>query len=98
VSAALPADVAFRVCHELSRPLSEIWAFAEILEDGVAGPLNEDQRAHVAAILRSSDALARLIREIRDSAAPAGEPAHDLDAESASEPPKKAPRSRRRAG
>lgn len=52
-----------RTCHELRRPMAVIAANAELLADGIAGPLSDEQAEHVAAIRRG---LARLDRTTVD--------------------------------
>ncbi|MBD3181627.1 response regulator [Candidatus Poribacteria bacterium] len=52
--------------HELRTPLNAIIGFAEVLRDGLCGPLNEDQKASVIDIHESGTHLLRMINDILD--------------------------------
>jgi PAS domain S-box-containing protein len=50
--------------HELRTPLTSIQGYAELLLDGTAGPLNEDQRAYLLTIHRNGERLERLVDDL----------------------------------
>lgn len=52
------------VSHELRTPLNFIMGFASILEDGLAGPLNEQQAGYMAKILKGSEQMLRLVHNL----------------------------------
>lgn len=52
--------------HELRTPLNAIIGFAEILRDGIIGPLNEDQLSSVIDIYESGKHLLQMINDILD--------------------------------
>jgi signal transduction histidine kinase len=52
------------VSHDLKNPLGAIDGHASLLEDGIKGPLNPDQRESVARIRRSVRALLGLITDL----------------------------------
>lgn len=52
--------------HELRTPLNSILGFGSVLEDGVAGPLTEEQRRYVGRILGSTEVLLSLINDLLD--------------------------------
>jgi signal transduction histidine kinase len=52
--------------HELRTPLNAIMGFASILDDEISGPLNEDQHAHLAKIVRGTEVLLALINDLLD--------------------------------
>ena len=52
------------VSHELRTPLTAIVGYSSVLADGVFGTLNDKQRDALAAIVRSSDHLKRLIDDV----------------------------------
>lgn len=54
--------------HELRTPLSSIRGYAEFLEDELAGPLTEQQRAFVQEIGVGADRLRRIVDDILDYA------------------------------
>jgi signal transduction histidine kinase len=56
------------VSHELRTPLTTIMGYAEFLEDGVAGPLTEEQRGFVQQIEASTGRLQRLVDDLLDFA------------------------------
>ncbi|MBL4771247.1 MAG: HAMP domain-containing histidine kinase [Planctomycetes bacterium] len=53
-----------RVCHELRRPLTVIHAYSELLADGIAGPLNEDQQKHMDTVLGAAEGLGNQIQAL----------------------------------
>jgi signal transduction histidine kinase len=56
------------VSHELRTPLNGIVGFAELLYDGVLGPLNDTQRESVGDMLSCSNHLRLLIGQVLDLA------------------------------
>ena len=52
------------VSHELRTPLTAIQGYAELVLDGTAGELNEEQRMMLGAIGRNSTRLFRLINDL----------------------------------
>jgi signal transduction histidine kinase len=54
------------VSHELRTPLTSIMGYGEMLAEGVAGPLNEEQREFVETIRTKSDQLLGLIMSLLD--------------------------------
>jgi PAS domain S-box-containing protein len=56
------------ITHELFTPLTSIKGFAELLHDGTVGDINDQQKKSLEAILRNSDRLIRLIKELLDTA------------------------------
>jgi signal transduction histidine kinase len=52
------------ISHELRTPLTTIIGYAELLQDGVAGPLGERQADFVRRIRESSDHLLHLVEEV----------------------------------
>ncbi|NMC71773.1 MAG: hypothetical protein GYA57_17140 [Myxococcales bacterium] len=56
------------VSHELRTPLTSIIGYTEMLSQGLAGPLNEEQRRFLATVLEKGEALLRMISAILDVA------------------------------
>ncbi len=54
--------------HELRTPLNAILGFSEVLENGIAGPLQSRQAQYVGLIRQSGEHLLHLINEILDLA------------------------------
>jgi PAS domain S-box-containing protein len=54
--------------HELRTPLNAILGFSEVLEDGIAGPLQSRQAEYIGLIRQSGEHLLQLINEILDLA------------------------------
>lgn len=52
------------VSHELRTPLTTIQGYTELVLDGTAGEINEEQRGMLAAVDRSSARLFRLINDL----------------------------------
>jgi signal transduction histidine kinase len=68
------------ISHELRTPLNGISGFAEMLHDGVLGPLNELQRECAADMLTCSNHLRMLIGQVLDLAkAEAGKMTFDYE-------------------
>ncbi|HJR25957.1 MAG TPA: HAMP domain-containing sensor histidine kinase [Acidimicrobiales bacterium] len=55
-----------RMSHELRTPLNVVVGFADVLRDGLAGPLSERQSSHVDDIAGSGRDLLRLVDELLD--------------------------------
>jgi PAS domain S-box-containing protein len=56
------------MCHELRTPVDAILGFSEVLENGIAGPLQSRQTEYVGLIRQSGGHLLHLINEILDLA------------------------------
>ena len=54
------------VSHELRTPLTSIMGYSEMLAEGIAGPLNEEQADFIATIRTKSDQLLGLIVSLLD--------------------------------
>ncbi|NWF91214.1 MAG: HAMP domain-containing protein [Ignavibacteriaceae bacterium] len=54
------------VSHELRTPLNAILALSELMKDGLAGELTEEQQSHVTMIHSSGSGLLRLINDVLD--------------------------------
>lgn len=54
--------------HDLRSPLNSITGFAEVLSDGLDGPLEPGHQESVAAIRSAAEDLARLVTDILDTA------------------------------
>ena len=52
--------------HELRTPLNAVLGFADVLREGMAGPLNDEQREYVADIHASGLHLLALINDVLD--------------------------------
>ncbi|MGE5708379.1 MAG: sensor histidine kinase [Bacteroidota bacterium] len=52
------------VSHELRTPLNAILGFGSALEDGLAGPLSEEQQDFLSKMLRSSEQMSRLVDDL----------------------------------
>ena len=64
----LKSEFLANMSHELRTPLNGIIGFAELLVDGRAGALNEEQREYVGDILTSGEHLLQLINDVLDLA------------------------------
>jgi PAS domain S-box-containing protein len=62
------SDFLAAMSHELRTPLNAIGGYAQLLEMGVRGPVNDAQRADLLRIKRSKDHLDGLVREVLDFA------------------------------
>ena len=58
------SDFLAAMSHELRTPLNAIGGYAELLEVGVHGPLNEGQRAAIGRIRRSEEVLLGRINDV----------------------------------
>src|SRR6185369_14419419 len=54
------------VSHELRTPLTSIIGYSEMLLEGIAGALNEEQRDYVRTVMEKGDQLLQLITGILD--------------------------------
>ncbi|OPY26377.1 MAG: adaptive-response sensory kinase [Methanocella sp. PtaU1.Bin125] len=52
--------------HELRTPLTTIKGYADLLQDGVLGPLNEEQRDKLARISAGVDRLTKIVENLSD--------------------------------
>lgn len=60
-----PLEV-YHLSHDLRGPLNSILGFAELLLEGIEGPLNETQQADISAIYQSAQNLLHLINTVVD--------------------------------
>jgi signal transduction histidine kinase len=61
-------DFVHHVSYELRTPLTNIIGFAQLLAEGVVGPLNEKQLEYTGYVTKSSAALLAIINDILDLA------------------------------
>lgn len=54
------------ISHELRTPLNAIMGFADILEEGLQGPLNTEQHGSVKKIVKGADQLVKLVNNLLD--------------------------------
>jgi signal transduction histidine kinase len=54
------------VSHELRTPLTSVIGYSEMLLEGIAGDLNEEQREYVGTVMEKGDQLLQLITGILD--------------------------------
>ena len=64
-----PSGAPPSLSHELRNPLNAIIGFADLLEEGTAGPLTERQRLYVRNILASAQSLLDRINRLDDRVA-----------------------------
>ncbi len=62
----LKSEFLANMSHELRTPLNGITGFAEVLIDGLAGPVNNSQRDYLEEILGGSRHLLRLVEDVLD--------------------------------
>jgi PAS domain S-box-containing protein len=62
----LKGEFLANMSHELRTPLNAVIGFAEIIHDGRAGPVSEEQREYLGDILTSSRHLLQIINDILD--------------------------------
>jgi len=62
----LKSDFVAVVSHELKTPLSAIMGFSTIIEDGMAGPVTDEQKDYLAKIQHQGERLIRLINDLLD--------------------------------
>lgn len=54
------------VSHELRTPLTSVLGYSEMLLDGLAGPLNEEQRDYLSTVMAKGEQLLALISKLLD--------------------------------
>jgi len=64
----LKTEVLANVSYKLRTPLTSVVGYTEMLAHGLAGPLSDQQMAHVRSILSASERLTTLIDDIVDLA------------------------------
>jgi signal transduction histidine kinase/ActR/RegA family two-component response regulator len=52
--------------HEIRTPLNSVLALSQLLRDGMAGPISDDQRNYLEVIERNGQNLLRLINDVLD--------------------------------
>lgn len=52
------------VSHELRTPLTTIKGYADLVEDGSAGPITPDQSAYMGSVLKATETLTKLINDL----------------------------------
>jgi PAS domain S-box-containing protein len=62
------SDFVANMSHELRTPLNAVLGFAQLLETGIAGPVNEHQRSYLASIKAGGEHLLELIKDILEFA------------------------------
>src|SRR3954469_3479250 len=60
----LKDDFVATVSHELRTPLTSMMGFLEMIREGEAGALNEEQKRFLAIVYRSSERLQRLVGDL----------------------------------
>jgi two-component system sensor histidine kinase/response regulator len=60
----LKDDFVATVSHELRTPLTSMMGFLEMIREGEAGELNEEQKRFLAIVYRSSERLQRLVGDL----------------------------------
>lgn len=63
----LKTEFISNITHELFTPLTSIKGFAELMVDEILGEINDKQKDGFEIIIRNSDRLSRLIKELLDS-------------------------------
>ena len=62
----LKAEFVSVASHELKTPINVITGYVQLLEDGVFGPVPEQQREVLGTIGRQAESLTRLVRQLLD--------------------------------
>ena len=65
-SDGIKANFLATVSHELRTPLTSVIGYSEMLMEGLAGPLNEEQREYLETVMAKSDQLLALITKLLD--------------------------------
>jgi len=60
----LKSEFVANVSHELRTPLTSVMGFAELLTDGAAGDLGDEQREYLEVIRRSSERMLALVTDL----------------------------------
>src|SRR6187551_1008192 len=55
--------------HELRTPLTSVIGYAEMMAEGLAGPITQEQRDYLSTILNKADQLLGMITSVLDVAA-----------------------------
>lgn len=63
---ALKSNFLATVSHELRTPLTSVIGYSEMLLEGLAGPLSDEQREYVSTIMEKGESLLHLISGILD--------------------------------
>lgn len=64
----LKSEFVSNITHELFTPITSIKGFTELIHSGDLGEINEEQKNGLETILRSSDRLSRLLKQLLDVA------------------------------
>jgi signal transduction histidine kinase len=67
-AARIKEEFLSRVSHELRTPLNSVLGYADLLVDGIDGPVNEDQRSSLTKIRRHGERLLSMIDRMIDAA------------------------------
>jgi signal transduction histidine kinase len=52
--------------HDLRNPINAIYGFSELILDGLAGPLNEEQKEYLGIINKASEDMLNLVNDLLD--------------------------------
>jgi PAS domain S-box-containing protein len=64
------------VSHELRTPLTTIKGFADLVEDGTAGPMTPEQSAYMGSVLKATESLTNQINDLIDMTSFQARPLH----------------------
>lgn len=62
----IKSDFTSMVSHELRTPLTAVKESVEIVQDGTAGPISDEQKTFLETAIRNVERLARLINDVLD--------------------------------